>query len=175
MEKEWTIMVYMAGDNNLSDEMIRSIIEIRSGSGHENMQNQGSVNVNFVVKYDGLHPNVDTRRYYDFFDTKYPCDPLTKQEEKLPIEKKIRDFVDYSIKKNPANNYALILSGHTDAFQGRTLLADENPPGVATIEKLQSCLKEIVNSEIGNKPAGEKLNLDPPDELKVHCPEKARQ
>ncbi len=81
-------MVYMAGDNNLSDEMIHSIIEIRSGSGHENMQNQGSVNVNFVVQYDGLHPNVDTRRYYDFFDTKYPFDSLTKQEEKLPIEKK---------------------------------------------------------------------------------------
>ncbi len=29
MEKEWTIMVYMAGDNNLNDDMIRAINELR--------------------------------------------------------------------------------------------------------------------------------------------------
>jgi Clostripain family len=159
-DKEWTIIIYMAGDNNLSEEMIRSINEIRNGSGCGKMQNKGTINVDFVVQYDGVHPNVDTRRYYDFFDTNLPCDTLTKQEEKLPIEEKISDFVKYSIEKKPAKNYALILSGHTDAFQGRTLLADENPPGVATIEKMRLCLKkEIVDKQVGNKPAGEKLKI----------------
>ena len=158
--KEWTIMVYMAGDNNLSEEMIRSINEIKSGSAQGETQNRGPINVNFVVQYDGLHPNVKTRRYYDFFDMSLPFDELNNAEEKVLIETKIKDFVIYSINKKPAGNYALILSGHTDAFQGRTLLADENPPGIATIEKLRECLKkEIVDKTIGNKPAGSKLKI----------------
>lgn len=158
--KEWTIMVYMAGENNLSEDMIRSITEIKSGSTSGDQQNRGPNNVDFVVQYRGLHPNVNTRRYYDFFDPKLPFDCLTKSEEKEKIEEKIRCFVDYAIKKKPAKNYALILSGHSDAFQGRTLLANENPPGVASINKIKKLLKEeIVDKPIGNKPAGVKLKI----------------
>ena len=38
-------------------------------------------------------------------------------------------------------------------------MVDENPSGVATIEKLLLALKYIVDNEIGNKPAGEKLKI----------------
>lgn len=52
--KEWTVMVYMAGNNNLSDDMISAINGIRAGMPSNNGK------VAFTAQYDCQHPSRTT-------------------------------------------------------------------------------------------------------------------
>jgi hypothetical protein len=153
--KEWTFMIYMAGDNNLSEDMIRAIIELQrqlrdtgddlnsTGFGDKN-------NVDFVIEFDGNHPFVNTRRY----DLSYnPAPPRPTEIEDLKpdlsnplsmVERQLKRFVEESITKHQANKYALIISGHGDAFLGKTLLLDEDSDNVATLSGVATALREAL-------------------------------
>src|SRR5262245_54284403 len=52
---EWTIMLYLSGDNNLSEEMIRTLNEIQSQGVPEG--------VAFTIQYDPRAPDTSTLRY----------------------------------------------------------------------------------------------------------------
>src|SRR5688500_16682775 len=79
-KKEWTLMIYMAGDNNLSDEMIRAINDLRNRIETVGNQIAGSRapykknGIGFLVEFDGQHPAVPSRRYNLTFDTDNPTD-----------------------------------------------------------------------------------------------------
>jgi Clostripain family len=161
--KEWTIMIYMAGDNNLSEEMIRAIIElkerIKKVGYHLDTTSSPYVRngIGVLVEFDGEHPVVPSRRYnltyYDqrtYNNTSKPI-PVPDAEEPLAfaaypdlgiVELRVLKFIEYCQTTQPANNYALILSGHADAFMGKTLLLDENPPGTATVQGLAEVIRE---------------------------------
>lgn len=144
---DWTIMIYMAGDNDLSVDMISAINEIQgSVAGAKNPKSK----ISFTIQIDLEHPLVKSRYYH----IKALGDP-TKPEE-IPVEnsstpKAILDFVDKSIKENPANNYALIISAHSDAFQERTLLLDENPYSITTIPELAEKLGDFAKKYLPKK------------------------
>jgi hypothetical protein len=161
--KEWTIMIYMAGDNNLSEDMIRAIVEARRRIHEVGGDIKGAADKNelsILVEFDGEHPIVPAKRYdltLDLSDLpSYPAssEPDDVQEEpntpaqrptgpKLGLtERRIADFIAYSLAKRPANNYAVILSGHTDAFLGRTLLFDQDPSGTSTLKGISSVIRE---------------------------------
>ncbi len=53
--KEWTIMVYMAGDNNLSEDMI-SALKGMMGFGED-------TNINLIALYDGCYPSAPIKIY----------------------------------------------------------------------------------------------------------------
>lgn len=53
-KKKWTVMVYMAGDNNLSLEMSYSLQKL-----HEVSKNRNE-NINLFVYYDGCLTNAPT-------------------------------------------------------------------------------------------------------------------
>lgn len=146
-EKEWTFMVYMAGDNNLSDDMITAIEAIKSGVLSSMTgtvpPGAGSNNVAFLVEYDGDHPLVRTRR----MDLTYtpgkpyaapgvPPDEIPEADESKSTEEKIQLFIEWAVGKHAAENYALIISGHSDGFRGRTFLLDDDPQSVASLQKL---------------------------------------
>ncbi len=143
--KDWTIMVYMAGDNNLSDDMITSINEIRDIANAATSEIGGlsyDADITFVLEYDTAFPIADTTRYV-----------ISKQQQ-LEIPKKESLSTSEAVKKliedcktdYPAKKYALIISGHSDAFQGQTLLVDENPPGITGIKELQEKISEGVKA-----------------------------
>ncbi len=163
--KEWTIMVYMAGDNNLSDEMIRTIIELRDTIGRVGTHIAGTHapyernGISILVEFDGQHPVVPERRYDLTFDTKNPNNfPATSGPVKVPvpptpvpspgsspignIEERIRNFIQHCFDTQPAKKYVLILSGHSDAFLGRTLLSDQDPSGVATLQGIRQVIED---------------------------------
>jgi hypothetical protein len=54
----------------------------------------------------------------------------------------IREFICWGVEKYPAENYFLILSGHGDAFRGKTLMYDENPLGGLTLKDLSGVLRD---------------------------------
>lgn len=168
-DKEWTIMVYMAGDNNLSEDMITALNELNAGHASASKPAGGNPptasKINFFIEFDPSHPTAETERFFigekamsngtvsrsDIFT---PLSDPIKSFDK--IEDSIKNFVIDGIAAYPAKRYALIISGHSDAFQGRTLLLDENPAGTATLKTLNIKIREALDAAL---PSGELLDI----------------
>jgi hypothetical protein len=163
--KEWTIMVYMAGDNNLSEDMITSINDLDAGVSSAITMTTSSMGqmptvadkISFFVEFDCSHPTAPTRRYLFGGDGVKPANTTSGDMPPQPIKTFIDDtsnsnavaignFVKDGIRNYPANRYALIISGHSDAFQGRTLLLDENPSGATTLREISCELKKALGA-----------------------------
>lgn len=163
-KKEWTIMVYMAGDNNLSEDMVTGLKGM--------MKVAGQANINLVALYDSGYPPIPIK-IYDFSDAKpsssNPANPgelvdyaVHKNDvAQIPYTNSefvgIKHFVPWVLKKPKfrAKRYALILSGHSDGIIGRSLLRDENPYIVLDLSKLRGVL-EVAKYPLGD---GEKFDL----------------
>lgn len=156
VEKKWTIIVYMAGDNNLSEDMITGLRGMMSFA--------DNAPFNLIALYDGNYPPIPVKVYdftspredeqqsskaglgryeIDLADPKRPEDPSRFDSYTL------RDFVPAVLKRYKTERYALFLSGHGDGIIGRVLLRDESPNIVLDIQKLRQILEEIrpTNSE----------------------------
>jgi hypothetical protein len=137
--KQWTVLVYQAGDNDLEDALIKDFNEMeRVGSDD---------NINIVVqldrspRYDTSNGNWSTtRRYYITRDPEEPFPPdfstrpnntirsqLLEDLGKVNMgdENVLRDFLLWGIQNFPAQHYFVILSNHgagVRPFRRKTLL-----------------------------------------------------
>lgn len=162
--KEWTIMVYMAGDNNLSQDMI---------TGLKGMMEVGDkANINLIALYDGSYPSAPIK-IYEFSKS------LLNQNNKLRLEDfaidikfpktnsgkadlfKLKDFVPLVLEKYKAKKYALILSGHSDGIIGKALLRDENPNAALDLVTLRKILEDVMPGDLkGRKKKFDLLGFD---------------
>jgi hypothetical protein len=142
-QKEWTIMVYMAGDNNLAVDMAYAMEQIKS------VADAGANTPNLFVYYDGNSPAIPTLycdfsapgkpryvRSYKVEDKLRPVPP--KHNENAADPRSILNFIDWCVNKveveenggvtkgRRADKYALIFSGHSLGFQDIGLFKDES-------------------------------------------------
>lgn len=158
-EKEWTIMVYMAGDNNLSIDMVYALEQLKNAADQNN-------NINLLVYFDGNSSNIPTL-YCDFTDCSstnysysyYIKDKLIKRKtglnENSASVNNVINFVDWCVnkveyKKNgksfngrKAKNYAMIFSGHSFGFQNEGLFKDEKANYSMNLSKLKWMFERI--------------------------------
>jgi len=101
---KWTVMVYMAGDNNLDSASLRDISEMaKVGS---------SKKVNILVQLD-RGKDLLTRRFYITEGGGYEKDVVeTFAETNTGDPKVLENFVLWAIEKYPARRYFLILWNH---------------------------------------------------------------
>src|SRR6185436_10823506 len=141
-QKEWTIMIYMAGDNNLSVDMAYALEQIKG------VAREGSESPNLFVYYDGNSPSIPTlycdfsepgkARYVRSYKVPNKLIPVSKKEnENAADTRSILNFVDWCVNEVPvetngeisygrrARKYALIFSGHSLGFQDIGLFKDE--------------------------------------------------
>jgi len=145
---EWTVMVYLDGDNNLESNAIDDFLEMSSvGSSPE---------VNVVVQFDRWDgsPNVaDDTRYGDwtgcerFFVTSGMTPTLAESavslgEVNMGDPKTLVDFADIAVQNFPANHYALVLWDHGGQWTG--LCSDDSSGDKLTISELSTALDTIV-------------------------------
>lgn len=172
VKKDWTIMVYMAGDNNLSENMAFSLEDLRTVTGSKDVTMD---KVNVLSFFDSNSLTAPTI-YTDYSDAtiKNPPKPhyvtqddlVYPKREKLPknVPKPLIDgdsssaysimnFVHWCISEQnrTAENYAIIFSGHSFGFHGTSLLRDEDSGGSMTIFKLQWALKKIIDNYLGKR------------------------
>ena len=149
-KNKWTIMVYMVGDNNLSQDMVTSIIGLRS----KNLVTCDNLAV--MAYYDNNTPNLPTA-YFDFTPPqkgdssiqRLPTDegfqiakqPLNYERSASAIS--IKHFIQWCKDRHPADNYALIFSGHGDGFQPNTFLHDDSPNTNLTVHGLRAILTDV--------------------------------
>jgi len=123
---EWTIMVYMDGDNNLEPFAIDDFLEIAEvGSTDE---------VNIVVQLDRIHSTegwddirfgdwADCKRFYVEKDMEPVSDNAVQHlgEIDMASPDELTDFISWATATYQAEKYMLVLWNHGDGWRERKL------------------------------------------------------
>lgn len=124
-KKDWTIMIYIAADNDLRNFAIRNLKQMASIGSNENI----NIIVHLDIKLSGN--NKVTKRYYIQKDKilHLNADDQATQRMDSGNPETLVSFVNYSVNEFPANNFGLILwdhgTGALDPKRGRIIkLAD---------------------------------------------------
>jgi hypothetical protein len=159
-KKEWTIMIYMAGDNNLAVDMAYALGQIQEAA------KEDADKLNLFVYYDGNSPDIPTL-YCDFSEPEPKYYRSFKVQDKLyKVPRKINEnaadakailnFVDWCVNKveyedaggrlkrgRRANRYALIFSGHSLGFLDKGLFMDESAGKTLKLIDLSMVLQRL--------------------------------
>lgn len=102
---EWTVMVYLAGDNNLSDAGAVDLREMKKvGSG---------ARLHIVAQYDRASATAETTRYYLRAKTTLGADAVQRLgETNMGDPAVLEDFVTWATTTYPARRYLLVLWNH---------------------------------------------------------------
>src|SRR6185295_1121643 len=177
--KEWTIMIYMAGDNNLAVDMAYALEQIKG------IAEVGAESPNLFVYYDGNSPSIPTLycdfseprkaryvRSYKVPDKLYPVQ--AKENENAADLRSIVNFIHWCVNQVEVENngeisygrraqkYALIFSGHSLGFQDIGLFKDETSGKsmtmkdfYAVLSRLTMCREELDKKADDNKWEGD--------------------
>lgn len=143
--KKWTIMHYSAADNNLTSYLVTDVNE---------MEKVGSTpNMNIVVQLD--KGGSDCKKYYlePDGDMKVINSPMLEDMGSVNMSdpKVLGDFISSTMKKYPAEHYALIISDHGGGWPGA--VEDDSHGGWMTTPDIQKGV------ELGEKEGGKKLDV----------------
>ena len=134
-EKEWTVMFYMAGDDNIWPFGLLDLHEIEKAL-EKHPINSGKINV--VAQYDSLIDELKVTRYHlkpDYLSTT-TVDFLLDIVQVLPelnmsSPDNLTNFINWAKDKYSAKRYALVLWGHGGGWRSvssnRGILTDQNP------------------------------------------------
>jgi len=148
-QNEWTIMVFMNGDNNLEAFGIANINDME--------QTGSSKDVNVIVQFD-RSPEFDTSNgnwntTKIFYITKDNDSEKINSKELADLgevdmgsPKFLEDFIFYNMENYPAKHYALILWNHGGGWVGLSNDDTDNPAGLS-VQALADALKDITNKK----------------------------
>jgi hypothetical protein len=104
-KKQWTIMVYLAGDNNLDGAGVTDLQEMKQVGSNAAM--------NIVCQFDREGAKGTTKRYYVTKGGSVEKDVVQKLGETNTGDPKVlADFIAWSAKKYPAQHYLFVLWNH---------------------------------------------------------------
>lgn len=109
INRMWTFMVYLAGDNNLQDYGVKDLREMKKvGSSPE---------VAIIAQFDAMSDNV-TRRY-ELTQSRMLSDDLvgTLPEINTGDPQNLLEFVQWAVNAYPAEKYALVLWNHGSGWK----------------------------------------------------------
>ena len=117
---DWTIMIFMNGDNNLSEKCLEDLREIKKAG--------SSKDVTIIVEADLREGAGPTTRYLITPDRTLEEDVDDQWVETRP--EVLRDFLHFCITYHPARRYMLLLWGHgraLDSFEVPAALPTDDP------------------------------------------------
>ena len=168
---EWTIMIYMAGDNNLSDDCVNALKPI------QDIKTEEFIHV--IAQFDPADTRVGSQRVVmNLNDKKHarptalivPPSPSKLSKDYVKIEegrvkfgkparqlevnldpaetdtadpKTLFDFISSCKDNFPAKHYMLVLAGHSSGIEEGYLLKDENPVHSMTLTGLMQVLRRV--------------------------------
>jgi hypothetical protein len=169
---EWTIMVYLAGDNNLTANCIGVLQQLEAVEYSEDVsvlacfdsntpwpkgsryltvssrRRQVNNGLNWEIHNDLVPP---VERDHAFTPPSFCCptpppngDPVTRTDVAVGLDR----FLEWSMIKNePSERYMLILYGHGPVVAGQSFLARDNPPSSLRLEDLKAVLGKYFNAD----------------------------
>ncbi len=142
----WLIMLYMAGDNDLTEEMVLALQDLVAEGAASSIDRSRRSSIRAAR-------GIDTQRYT--FDAKRgaPRSRITATRRSLGGEinagspEALVDFVQWALKDTaPEMRYALVLSGHGGGTSDDFLLKDENSRDALSMKELQEALGRRLRS-----------------------------
>ena len=160
--KDWTVMIYMAGDNNLSGDMANQLEALNEFRFPGGTARPDLAEVNLFAYLDSGSLTAPTR-YMDLSRSDPHDHDVTSRDiitsmKKHKIENggnpensasaySIISFVRWCIEKRGgrANNYVLIFSGHSSGFQASTFMIDRSTGRFLSLRRFRWALETIKN------------------------------
>jgi hypothetical protein len=108
-EKEWTVMVYLAGDNNLDSA---GVIDLKE------MKTVGSTDrINVIAQFDRQGKDIATNRYYIRKGGTLAKDVVgSLGETNMGDPRVLEDFIKWGNKNYPAEHYLLVVWNHGNGW-----------------------------------------------------------
>lgn len=124
-KKKWTVMTYLAGDNNLDQNGEEDLME---------MKKTGSTSdINIIAQFDRAGTGVQTKRYYLKKGTSLDADAVESVGEiNTGNPETLTDFINWGINHYPADHYLLVLWNHGQGWDDTDIFAGERG-GVARL------------------------------------------
>lgn len=143
--RDWTVLLYMAGDNNLSEECVYSLTEIKDA-----LSDLPKLSV--IAQFDPSGVRAETKRY-ELRSNRY-----TLQEDAEKTGWKARetdtgepgnllDFIRWGISQYRAKHYMVVLVGHGDGTDQDFLMRDENPPNSLSLPELREVFTQLTRDD----------------------------
>jgi hypothetical protein len=108
--KAWTLMFYIAANNDLEGALKQQRDSLVTGS--------KNLNVNILALWDD-NMNLFGSKYMVF--APWGVQEISKPELNTGDPQTLRDFVTWAMQEYPANHYALIISNHGQGFSGTSI------------------------------------------------------
>jgi hypothetical protein len=120
--KQWTVMVYLAGDNNLDANGMEDLRE---------MKKIGTTTaINVIAQFDRAGAGLQTTRYQLQKGTSFEADARqTLGETNTGSPEALIDFIKWGVKTYPANHYLLVLWNHGQGWDDTDIYAGERRRG----------------------------------------------
>ena len=139
----WTFMIYMSGDNWLSDIIPKNLGHIKSVGSNEDL--------NIIVLVDEKGVNNTHLYYIEIYDVnETSLEALnSKYYDELNMGNKqtLEDFAIWTMNNYPAKHYFLDIWGHGKGWPGVALDGND----YLTMIELDDALKNIIQNDNGNK------------------------
>lgn len=104
-KKKWTVMVYLAGDNDLESAGSVDLAEMKQIGSNDDL--------NIIAQFDRAGSKAQTRRYYLRKGTQLGRDIVQSLgETNMGSPKVLRDFLEWGAKHYPAERYMVVLWNH---------------------------------------------------------------
>lgn len=144
-------MIYFGGDNNLSEECVFALTEIRAVEAIKNK-------VHVLAQFDPSGRDVKTHRYEIFRKGGAPQTESKEKTNDLEGDKipgwnllegntgepaTLEDFIRWGLAEYPADHVMVVLAGHGSGSDDDFLLRDENPPDFLSIAELQGVFERL--------------------------------
>ena len=117
--KSWTVMVYMAGDNNLDSAGVADLAEMKK------VGSTGDINV--VAQFDRRRTGIGTARYFlrkgGTLNADIIGDSLGETDDGDP--KALESFIAWAAKNYPAKRYLAVLWNHGNGWDDEDVYAGE--------------------------------------------------
>lgn len=168
----WTIMVYLAGDNNLTTNCISVLQQLEAVKYNEDIcvlacfdsntpwpkgsrylaissrRQRGDDRINWEIHNDLIPSSErgDAIRAPNFCEVNGDYSGNTERVTRPAVAEGLKRFLNWAVEHNEeSEKYMLILFGHGPVVAGQTFLARENPPSSLRFEDL----KEILGRHFG--------------------------
>ena len=140
-ERKWTVMIYLAGDNNLSEECVYNLTEAKQAL----PENYGKLEV--LAQFDPAGVRGETYRYRLRKNTTLEDDAEATgwkaHETNTGEPHNLLDFLRWGTSQFEAEHYLVILAGHGSGTDDDFLLRDENPPDALSIAELRYVFEQL--------------------------------
>ncbi len=136
---DWTVMVYLAGDNNLTDECTYSLTEMKKADFGDR--------INIIAQFDPKDHLIPTQRYKiekDDESGSLAADIIgSSPDTDTGDPQTLIDLINFCIDRYQADHYMVVLAGHGGGIERNFLLKDESSGGSLTILKLKEVFETV--------------------------------